>query len=76
MAAITFNHIYLDVASVEGPVDHSDLLLTPWREDDHVGIAAPDHPLAEQPSLTARDLHRAPLSTKPVLERARRWSRH
>ncbi|ABU58255.1 LysR substrate-binding domain-containing protein [Roseiflexus castenholzii] len=51
MAAITFNHIYLDVASVEGPVDHSDLLLTPWREDDPVGIAAPDHPLAAQPSL-------------------------
>jgi transcriptional regulator, LysR family len=50
----------LDVAYVEGPVEQSDLVLTPWREDELVVIASPDHPLAQRPSLTARDLHMAP----------------
>jgi len=50
----------LDVAYVEGPVEQSDLVLTPWREDELVVIASPNHPLAQRPSLTARDLHMAP----------------
>jgi DNA-binding transcriptional LysR family regulator len=67
----------LDVAYVEGPVEQSDLVLTPWREDELVVIASPDHPLAQRPSLTARDLHMAPfiISAKPDRERARRRNR-
>ncbi len=36
----------LDVAFVEGPADVEGLIVTPWREDTLVVIAAPDHPLA------------------------------
>lgn len=36
----------LDIAFVEGPVDVEGLIVTPWREDTLVVIAAPDHPLA------------------------------
>jgi DNA-binding transcriptional LysR family regulator len=48
------------VAYVEGPVEQSDLVLTPWREDELVVIASPDYPLAQRPSLTMHDLHTAP----------------
>ncbi|WP_414473703.1 LysR substrate-binding domain-containing protein [Microvirga sp. M2] len=36
----------LDVALVEGPVDATDLVAEPWREDELVFIAALEHPLA------------------------------
>lgn len=36
----------LDVALVEGPVEHPGLLVRPWREDRMVVIAAPGHRLA------------------------------
>lgn len=56
----------LDVAYVEGPVEQSDLVLTPWREDELVVIASPDHPLAQRPSLTVRDLHMASFIIREV----------
>jgi len=37
----------LDVAFVEGPVEVEGVVVTPWREDTLVVIAAPDHPLAQ-----------------------------
>ena len=36
----------LDVALVEGPVEHPGVLVEPWRGDELVWIAAPTHPLA------------------------------
>jgi DNA-binding transcriptional LysR family regulator len=36
----------VDVALVEGPIEHSRVHVVPWREDELVVIAAPDHPIA------------------------------
>lgn len=41
----------LDVACVEGPVAHPALELRPWREDELVVCARPDHPLARHDTL-------------------------
>ncbi|MFG1463255.1 LysR substrate-binding domain-containing protein [Xanthobacter sp. DSM 24535] len=37
----------IDVALVEGPVEHPSLISHPWLTDELVVIAAPDHPLAQ-----------------------------
>ena len=36
-----------DVGFVEGSQTHSELLVKPWRRDEMVVVAAPDHPLAD-----------------------------
>jgi DNA-binding transcriptional LysR family regulator len=46
----------LDVALVEGPVDHPGLVVQPWREDRLVPIAAPTHRLAGAAGLPAQAL--------------------
>lgn len=38
----------IDIAFVEGPVEGDDLVITPWREDELVVVAPPEHPLAQQ----------------------------
>ncbi|HVE36424.1 MAG TPA: LysR substrate-binding domain-containing protein [Gemmatimonadaceae bacterium] len=38
-----------DVALVEGPISHDAVEVIPWREDELVVIAHPDHPLALAP---------------------------
>ena len=45
----------LDIACVEGPVNHPQLQLLPWRDDTLTVCAAPDHPLAQMSQLTASD---------------------
>jgi DNA-binding transcriptional LysR family regulator len=67
----------VDVALVEGPIEHSRVEVVPWREDELVVIAAPDHPVAStQPIDVGRlaDLQflvREPGSgTRVVTERA------
>lgn len=67
----------VDVALVEGPVEHPRVEVVPWREDELVVIAAPDHPLVtEAPVEIARladeqMLVREPGSgTRVVMERA------
>ncbi|PLC52174.1 LysR family transcriptional regulator [Pollutimonas nitritireducens] len=44
----------IDVACVEGPVNHPHLDVIPWREDALVVCAAPSHPLALRMDLKAR----------------------
>jgi DNA-binding transcriptional LysR family regulator len=46
----------VDVAFVEGPVQHPDIDVRPWQEDELVLIAAPDHPLSRHPQPTAEEL--------------------
>jgi DNA-binding transcriptional LysR family regulator len=41
----------VDVALVEGPIEHSRVEVVPWRADELVVIAAPDHPLAARESI-------------------------
>lgn len=50
IAAGLLNHT-LDVGAIEGPMNHPQLELLPWREDTLVICAAPDHPLAHSTEL-------------------------
>ncbi len=45
----------LDVGCVEGDVVRSDITVYPWREDDLVVCARPDHPLARIEGLKPED---------------------
>lgn len=49
----------LDLAYVEGPVVHPDLVATPWREDQLVVVAPPGHPLVGAGRLGADALDEA-----------------
>lgn len=68
----------IEVAYVEGPVAPDERLhITPWRDDELVVIAAPDHPLARRPQLTEADIIGAPFilrepgsGTREVMEQA------
>ncbi|NYT65086.1 LysR family transcriptional regulator [Alcaligenaceae bacterium] len=44
----------LDIGCIEGPVNHPQLELLPWRDDALVVCAAPNHPLAIQSALAPR----------------------
>jgi DNA-binding transcriptional LysR family regulator len=57
----------LDVALVEGPVDDARLVVTPWREDELIVIAAPAHPLA----LRRRPVPPSALTHEPFVVRER-----
>lgn len=66
-----------DVALVEGPISHEAVDVIPWREDELVVIANPDHPLARQSDVGAEDLMRETVlvrepgsGTREVAERA------
>ena len=57
----------LDVALVEGPVDDARFAAEPWRDDELVLIAPPDHPLAG----TRRPVSLAALAQAPYVSRER-----
>jgi DNA-binding transcriptional LysR family regulator len=66
-----------DVALVEGPISHEAVDVIPWREDELVVIAHPDHALAKQPDVGVEDLMRETVlvrepgsGTREVAERA------
>lgn len=46
----------LDFALIEGEVNHSDLRIEPWREDELQVFCAPEHPLAKRKSINDEDL--------------------
>ncbi|MGH1439041.1 MAG: LysR family transcriptional regulator [Cellvibrionaceae bacterium] len=46
----------LDVGLIEGELQHSELDVIPWREDELVVFCSPDHPLASKAALTDKDL--------------------
>jgi DNA-binding transcriptional LysR family regulator len=50
----------IDVGLVEGELSREDLRVTPWRTDELVVFAAPDHPLGRKRRLGDRDLVGAP----------------
>ncbi|HEY6529406.1 MAG TPA: LysR substrate-binding domain-containing protein [Cellvibrionaceae bacterium] len=45
-----------DLGLIEGDINHRDLLLLPWRDDELVCFVAPDHPLAQHKQLLDSDL--------------------
>jgi DNA-binding transcriptional LysR family regulator len=50
----------LDVGLAEGEVDHPDLEVVPWREDQLVVFCGAGHPLSRRRALTDADLVSAP----------------
>ncbi|MEJ2417253.1 MAG: LysR family transcriptional regulator [Exilibacterium sp.] len=46
----------LDVGLIEGELQHSELEVIPWRDDEMVVFAAPSHPLAAKKSVDDNDL--------------------
>lgn len=46
----------LDLGMIEGEIQHPDLKMLYWREDELVVFCAPDHELAGKPWLTDEDL--------------------
>ena len=46
----------IDIALVEGRCQHQDLISTPWRTDQMLIVAHPDHPLAHKNCLNLPDL--------------------
>ncbi len=49
----------IDVGLVEGEIEHADLRLTAWRDDELVVFCAPSHPLARKRVLKDEDLRQA-----------------
>jgi DNA-binding transcriptional LysR family regulator len=49
----------IDVGLIEGELQHPDLEVTRWREDELVVFCAPDHPFAAKRALTDDDLRKA-----------------
>lgn len=67
----------LDIALVEGPVQHPQIDVVPWRDDELVVIAPPSHRFASKRSIQLRELSDEPLivrepgsGTRKVAERA------
>lgn len=67
----------VDVALVEGPVTHPRVEVLPWREDELVVIAPPQHQLFERDRVVPRDLADQPFlvrepgsGTREVMQRA------
>jgi DNA-binding transcriptional LysR family regulator len=49
----------IDVGLIEGEIEHPDLEMTPWRDDQLVVFCAPGHALARKRTLTDEDLVQA-----------------
>lgn len=49
----------VDIGMIEGEVQHRELELIPWRNDELVVFCAADHPLAQKKTLTNRDIREA-----------------
>jgi DNA-binding transcriptional LysR family regulator len=48
-----------DAGFIEGPCEHPELRVLPWREDELQVIGPPAHPLARRRRLTPQDLEQA-----------------
>lgn len=46
----------LDIGLIEGELQHPDLVIQPWRDDELVVFCAPEHELAGKEALTDEDL--------------------
>src|SRR5262249_27547605 len=49
----------IDIGFIEGNCYAEELLVTPWRQDKLIIIAAPQHALSQKPKLTSHDLKTA-----------------
>jgi DNA-binding transcriptional LysR family regulator len=46
----------IDLGLIEGELNHPDLTLIPWRNDELICFCAPEHPLASQSILSDADI--------------------
>lgn len=46
----------LDMGLIEGELNHPELDITPWREDELIIFCSPEHPLARKKQLTESDV--------------------
>lgn len=46
----------IDIGFIEGNCDSNELALTPWREDELIVLAAPNHPIANRTGVRLEDL--------------------
>ncbi len=46
----------IDLGLIEGELHHADLTLIPWQTDELVCFCAPEHPLAQQATLSDTDI--------------------
>jgi DNA-binding transcriptional LysR family regulator len=56
----------IDVGLIEGEIEHAELDVTPWRDDQLAVFCAPDHPLARKRTLSDDDLRAAPWIVREV----------
>lgn len=49
----------VDIGMIEGEVQHRELELIPWREDELIVFCAANHPLAQKKTLQTRDIREA-----------------
>lgn len=49
----------VDIGMIEGEVQHKELELIPWRDDELVVFCAANHPLAKRNTLSTRDIKEA-----------------
>ena len=49
----------VDIGMIEGEMQHKELELIPWRDDELVVFCAANHPLAEKRTLSTRDIREA-----------------
>jgi DNA-binding transcriptional LysR family regulator len=56
----------IDVALIEGEIEHADLEVTPWRHDQLVVFCAPASPLWRKRALSDDDLRAAPWIVREV----------
>ena len=46
----------VDIACIEGPCQHPDIISTPWMTDNLVILSSPQHPFAHLPLVTMKQL--------------------
>jgi DNA-binding transcriptional LysR family regulator len=49
----------LDIGLIEGELQHTDLDVIPWRNDELAVFCSPDHPIAKKKVITDEDLIQA-----------------
>jgi DNA-binding transcriptional LysR family regulator len=49
----------LDIGLIEGELQHTDLEVLPWRDDELAVFCSPDHPIAKKKVITDEDLIQA-----------------
>jgi DNA-binding transcriptional LysR family regulator len=65
----------LDMGLIEGELHHPDLDITPWRPDELVVFAAPDHPLAADWDMERASAARVTFSYRAVARKTSSWRR-